>query len=103
MVQWQLLTILITVAWLNLLSYLRQFWNLGVYIIMFIEILKTFTQFAVIFVIFIIAFGFGFHFLLINQTSFEQVRYTMLKTSVMMIGGMLILHIKNYNNFLKVL
>ena len=98
MAQWQLLTILITVAWLNLLSYLRQFWNLGIYIIMFVEILKTFTQFAVIFAIFIIAFGFGFHFLLINQTSFGQVRYTMLKTSVMMIGGMFIMTFKDCFN-----
>ena len=79
------MAVLITLAWLNLLSYLRHL-VFGIYIMMFVEILKTFSQFAMIFVIFIVAFGLGFHFLLINQTSFEYVRYTMLKTSGMMIG-----------------
>ena len=67
---------------------------------MFVEILKTFSQFAIIFIIFIVAFGLGFHFLLINQTSFEYVRYTMLKTSGMMIGEIdynEIFHNKDYD------
>ena len=79
------MAVLLTLAWLNLLSYLRHL-VFGIYIMMFVEILKTFSQFAMIFVVFIVAFGLGFHFLLINQTSFEYVRYTMLKTSGMMIG-----------------
>ena len=79
------MAVLITLAWLNLLSYLRHL-VFGIYIMMFVEILKTFSQFAIIFVIFIVAFGMGFHFLLINQTSFEYARYTMLKTSGMLIG-----------------
>ena len=32
------------------------------------------------------AFGLGFHFLLINQLPFQEFKYSLLKTSVMMIG-----------------
>ena len=80
------MAISVTMAWLNLLTYLRQMPWFGVYVLMFWEILKTFTQFAVVFIIFIISFALGFHILFINQVPFERVRYSLLKTSVMMIG-----------------
>ncbi len=54
-------------AWMNLLSVIRQLPVFGIYVIMFTDILKTFFQFAIVFVIFIIAFGLGFHILLENQ------------------------------------
>ena len=57
----------LTLAWLNLLGDVRQLPFLGIYVIMFFDILKTFMQFGLVFVIFIVAFGLGFHLLLINQ------------------------------------
>ena len=59
---------------------------LGIYVIMFFDILKTFLRFAIVFVIFIVAFGLGFHMLLIDQPPFESVSKSLLKTSVMMTG-----------------
>jgi hypothetical protein len=76
----------VTLAWLNLLSAIRQLPHLGIYVIMFFDILKTFFKFAVVFIVFIIAFGLGFHILLSNQTPFEFVGNSLLKTSIMMIG-----------------
>ena len=76
----------LTLAWLNLLGDVRQLPFLGIYVIMFFDILKTFMRFAVVFLIFIVAFGLGFHLLLINQTPFETVSFSLLKTSVMMTG-----------------
>ena len=102
---------------LNLLNYVRQLPFLGVYVTMFFEVFVTFSQFGIIFSIFIIAFGLGkicspalnlpkrftfvykifltifwnfsgFHILLLNQTPFQKFSDTILKTSVMMIGEM---------------
>ena len=75
-----------TLAWLNLLGDVRQLPFLGIYVIMFTDILQTFLRFAVIFLIFIFAFGLGFHLLLVNQTPFNDIGHAILKTSVMMIG-----------------
>ena len=80
------MAIAITLAWLHLLNYLKQLPWLGVYVLMFWEILGTFLQFGIIFVVFIMAFGLGFHLLLINQTPFQEFKHSLLKTSIMMIG-----------------
>ena len=58
-VQWELLAVVCTLAWLNLLGDVRQLPYLGIYVIMFFDILKTFLQFVVVFLIFIIAFALG--------------------------------------------
>lgn len=76
----------VTLAWLNLLGEVRQLPFLGIYVIMFFDILKTFMRFAIVFGIFIVAFGLGFHLLLINQTPFQSVESSLLKTFVMMTG-----------------
>jgi hypothetical protein len=59
--------ITITLAWLNLLGTVRQLPIIGIYVIMFYDILKTFFRFAIFFIVFIVAFGLGFHILLQNQ------------------------------------
>jgi hypothetical protein len=59
--------ITITLAWLNLLGTVRQLPIIGIYVIMFHDILKTFFRFAIVFIVFIVAFGLGFHILLQNQ------------------------------------
>ncbi len=76
----------VTLAWLNLLGDIRQLPYLGIYVIMFFDILKTFLRFSVVFLVFVVAFGLGFHLLLINQTPFATVSRSLLKTTVMMTG-----------------
>ena len=66
----------LTLAWLNLLGDVRQLPFLGIYVIMFFDILKTFMQFGLVFVIFIVAFGLGFHLLLINQVLYTFLLHT---------------------------
>ena len=57
--QWEPLAVVCTLAWLNLLGDVRQLPYLGIYVIMFFDILKTFLQFVVVFLIFIVAFALG--------------------------------------------
>lgn len=65
--QWEMGASVVVLAWLNLLGDVRQLPFLGIYVIMFFDILKTFLKFAIVFLIFIVAFGLGFHVLLIDQ------------------------------------
>lgn len=60
--------ITVVLAWLNLLGDIRQLPFLGIYVIMFFDILRTFFKFAVIFLLFIIAFGLGFHALILTTS-----------------------------------
>ena len=86
--QWELGAMAVVLAWLNLLGDIRQLPFLGIYVIMFFDILKTFLKFVGVFVVFIIAFGLGFHLLLIGSVDapFSDVGYSLIKTTVMMIG-----------------
>lgn len=60
-------TLLIT--WLNLILYLRRLPGLGIYIVMIVEIFRTFSMFFLPFMLFIIAFALSFHLLLANQVN----------------------------------
>ena len=75
----------VTLAWLNLLGDIRQLPYLGIYVIMFFDILKTFLRFSLVFVVFVLAFGLGFHLILIDKTPFQTVTRSILKTTVMMV------------------
>ena len=66
--------ITLVLSWLNLLRDIRQLPFLGIYVIMFFDILKTFVKFSVVFSIFIIAFGLGFHTLIVPQQGEPEVR-----------------------------
>ena len=57
----------VVLAWLNLLGDIRQLPFLGIYVIMFFDILKTFFRFVGVFIVFIVAFGLGFHALLVTK------------------------------------
>ena len=65
--QWQVGTFAITSSWLSLLANIRKFPFLGIYVVMFTDILITFFKFSVIVVMFIVAFAMGYHCLLANQ------------------------------------
>ena len=60
--------ITVVLAWLNLLGDIRQLPFLGIYVIMFFDVLKTFLRFIMVFLVFIIAFALGFHVLLISDS-----------------------------------
>ena len=66
--QWQFGAMVIVLAWLNLLGDIRQLPYLGIYVIMFFDILKTFLRFVIVFTVFIVAFGLGFHALLVTKS-----------------------------------
>ena len=53
---------------------------------MFFDILFTFFKFFLVFFLFIIAFGLGFHVLLNDKESWNNVGNSFIKTGVMMIG-----------------
>ena len=67
--QWPAGSFLVTLAWLNSLKNFRYVPYFGIFILMFNYIIHTVAKFAVILVIFIVAFGLGFHILFINQVS----------------------------------
>lgn len=50
---------------------------MGIYVVMFTDILQTFAQFFMVFALFIIAFGLGFHMLLYEQVSscYQSFKY----------------------------
>ncbi|KAL3306914.1 hypothetical protein Ciccas_014590, partial [Cichlidogyrus casuarinus] len=84
--QWQLAAVNIFFAWLNLIFLLKMMPYFGIYIIMFNSVTITFMRFFLIFSLFIFGFGFAFYILLSNQTPFDTVGNSMLKTGVMIIG-----------------
>ncbi|ELT91340.1 hypothetical protein CAPTEDRAFT_201917 [Capitella teleta] len=86
--QWQLAAVAIFLAWIDLVLFIRKFPRFGIYVVMFTDICYTFMQFFPVFFLFIVAFALAFFVLLKNQNEFRSVLWSMLKTSVMMIGEM---------------
>nr|XP_054752851.1 transient receptor potential cation channel subfamily A member 1 homolog [Lytechinus pictus] len=84
--QWQCGAVAGFFGWINLLLFIRGNSKLGIYVIMFIDIICTFLKFAIILVLFIMAFGLAFYALLMNQNPFNRLGYSLAKTFVMMIG-----------------
>ncbi|XP_065676919.1 transient receptor potential cation channel subfamily A member 1 isoform X3 [Hydra vulgaris] len=60
---------IVTLSWLGFVLLMRRFPKLGIYVVMFLHILKTFTQIFPIWVLFIIAFGLGFHLIMFVELS----------------------------------
>ncbi|XP_070568396.1 transient receptor potential cation channel subfamily A member 1 homolog isoform X2 [Ptychodera flava] len=84
--QWTCAAICIFLAWMNLIVFIRKLPRLGIYVVMFIDVLNTFLKFFIVFFLFIIAFGLAFYVLLMNQEPFQTAYLTFVKTFVMMIG-----------------
>ncbi|XP_071818880.1 transient receptor potential cation channel subfamily A member 1 homolog isoform X3 [Apostichopus japonicus] len=84
--QWQCGAFGIFFAWLNLILFIQKFPRLGIYVVMFTDILKTFLNFVVVFFLFIVSFAMAFYALLLNQTPFNRIQHSLIKTFVMMIG-----------------
>ncbi|XP_048765661.1 transient receptor potential cation channel subfamily A member 1 homolog isoform X2 [Ostrea edulis] len=84
--QWSVGAVAIFLCWINLVLFLQKFPRFGIYVVMFKDILNTFLQFAIVFFLFVVAFGLGFYTVLQNQDAFATVWESLIKTTVMMIG-----------------
>ncbi|KAG1661213.1 Transient receptor potential cation channel subfamily A member 1 [Nymphon striatum] len=103
--QWEIGAVAVFLAWADLVMIMRKFPFLGIYVVMFTDILKTFSRFFIIFFLFVIAFALGFHLLLHKSVNisfeflynemcdqkkrkieFRTMEQSLIKTSVMMIG-----------------
>ena len=86
---------LVVCSWLNLSSFLTQLpLEIGLHIVMFTKILWTVANLGLLFFIFIVAFGLGFHIILHNEVAApesgfaDNIFWSFLKSYVMMIGEM---------------
>ncbi|XP_034255303.1 transient receptor potential cation channel subfamily A member 1 [Thrips palmi] len=81
-------SIMVFLAWFNLLLFLQRFDRVGIYVVMFLEILQTLIKVLLIFSILIIAFGLAFYILLSrgNHLSFGTVPMSLLRIFSMMLG-----------------
>ncbi|XP_076804239.1 uncharacterized protein LOC143448397 isoform X2 [Clavelina lepadiformis] len=84
--QWQLGAVCLLTCWINLALFLRKLPSLGIYVIMVVDILKTFSKFFVSFLVYILGFSIFFYMLLQNQDIFQTWWQSLIKVTVMMIG-----------------
>ncbi|XP_069176074.1 transient receptor potential cation channel subfamily A member 1 [Procambarus clarkii] len=75
-------------AWFTLLLYFQRFDRIGIYIVMFLEILNTLLKVLLVFSVLIVAFGLAFYILMSHggYLSFSNVAMSMLHTFSMMLG-----------------
>ncbi|XP_046389519.1 transient receptor potential cation channel subfamily A member 1-like isoform X2 [Ischnura elegans] len=75
-------------SWFALLSYLQRFNMVGIYIVMFLEVLQTLIRVLLVFSILIIAFGLAFYILLSQgkHQSFSSIPLSLMRTFSMMLG-----------------
>ena len=67
--QWQCGAIALFLSWMDLLLYIRKIPYLGIYVVMFNDVLRTFVKFSIVFLLFILSFALTFHTLLQNGVS----------------------------------
>ncbi|KAK6626900.1 Transient receptor putative cation channel subfamily A member 1 [Polyplax serrata] len=87
-VQFSSAAITVFLSWFNLLLYLQRFDQVGIYVVMFLEILQTLIKVLLVFSILIIAFGLAFYILLSGgaHLSFSTVPMSLMRTFAMMLG-----------------
>ena len=93
--QWQVGAVTITLAWINLLLHMRLLNTIGIYIIVFEDVILTFLKIAVVFVILLVGFALSFHILLSHRQEFENYYDALLKTIIMMSGDLFIQGVPN--------
>uniref|UniRef100_A0A8C5CX64 Ion transport domain-containing protein n=1 Tax=Gadus morhua TaxID=8049 RepID=A0A8C5CX64_GADMO len=93
---WQAGAMAVFHSWVCFLLYLQRFDRFGIYVVMFGEIMRTLVRIVMLFLFLMVAFGLGFHALMLNQKEFATVPLSVIQIFVMMIGEL------NYEtNFLK--
>lgn len=65
--QWNTGAIALLLSWLNLIFFVEKTPGLGIYVLMFKSVLKTFLSLFAILALFILMFASSFHILLRNQ------------------------------------
>ncbi|GFR58678.1 transient receptor potential cation channel subfamily A member 1-like [Elysia marginata] len=85
--QWEIGALAIFLAWFNALVFLQRFDFFGIYVVMFIEILRTLIQVLCVFSILFIAFGLSFYMLLYKEESkaYSTPQLSLLRTFMMML------------------
>ncbi|CAB1447403.1 unnamed protein product [Pleuronectes platessa] len=83
---WQAGAFAILNSWIGFLLYLQRFEGIGIYVVMFGEILKTLVGIMMLFLFLLLAFGLTFHALMLNQEEFDTVPLSLMQTFVMMVG-----------------
>ncbi|KAM7369953.1 hypothetical protein PAMP_011241 [Pampus punctatissimus] len=92
---WQAGAMAVLNSWVGFLLYLQRFEGVGIYVVMFGEIMKTLVRIVMLFMYLMLAFGLAFYALMLNQKEFNSVPLALMQTFVMMVGEL------NYqNNFL---
>ncbi|XP_032598623.1 transient receptor potential cation channel subfamily A member 1 isoform X2 [Drosophila grimshawi] len=88
-------SIAVFLSWFRLLLFLQRFDQVGIYVVMFLEILQTLIKVLLVFSILIIAFGLAFYILLSkiidpqpnpNHLSFSNIPMSLVRTFSMMLG-----------------
>ncbi|XP_077364943.1 transient receptor potential cation channel subfamily A member 1-like [Festucalex cinctus] len=93
---WQVGAMAVFSSWMGFIMYLQRFETIGIYVVMFGEICRTFSRTMLLFLFLLLAFALTFHVLLLNQREFKNVPLSILQTFVMTVGDL------NYhNNFLN--
>ncbi|XP_046584651.1 transient receptor potential cation channel subfamily A member 1-like [Haliotis rubra] len=85
--QWEVGAFAVFLAWFNCLVFLQRFDFFGIYVVMFVEILKTLLQVIVVFSILVIAFGLAFYILMSHEKShaYSTPGLAMLRSVTMML------------------
>ncbi|WAR23312.1 TRPA1-like protein [Mya arenaria] len=83
--QWAAGAIAVFLAWFNCLLFLRRFDFFGIYVVMFLEILRTLIQVLCVFSILLIAFAMAFYTLLNENRAFSTPSQSLLRTAMMML------------------
>ncbi|VVC25448.1 Ion transport domain,Ankyrin repeat-containing domain,Ankyrin repeat [Cinara cedri] len=81
-------SITVFLSWFTLLLNLQRFDRVGIYVVMFLEILQTLIKVLLLFSILIAAFGLAFYILLSrgHHLSFSTIPMSLLRTFAMMLG-----------------
>lgn len=67
--QWNMGVISVFLVWVGLVLYIQKVPQFGIYVVMFTDILRTFSHFFVVFVFFIVAFAMAFFAAFQNKVS----------------------------------
>ncbi|CAG9763418.1 unnamed protein product [Ceutorhynchus assimilis] len=87
-IQFSFASMVVFLSWFNLLLLLQRFDQVGIYVVMFLEILQTLIKVLMVFSILIIAFGLAFYILLSrgDHLSFKTIPMALIRTFSMMLG-----------------
>ena len=74
-------------AWIILLLFMRKFPSLGIYVVMFGDVLRTFLKFSMTFIMFVMAFGLGFYSLYHVKTFYVTNIYNVVVPGPVLVCG----------------